>query len=162
MPILSVKDLRQAPGYLFRRAFQLSVAIATEQLATHNLTTVQFASLVGIHEHPGLDATRLSALIKFDKATLTGEIDRLEAKALIERRPHPSDRRARTLHLTREGEKVLREASVAARETREAVLEPLPRAERKQLLTLLNKLIELHADREHIEAQDPEQKVTPP
>lgn len=34
--------------------------------------------------------------------------------------------------------------------------------ERKQLLTLLNKLIELHADREHIEAQDPEQKVTPP
>ena len=112
MPILSVKDLRQAPGYLFRRAFQLSVAIATEQLATHNLTTVQFASLVGIHEHPGLDATRLSALIKFDKATLTGEIDRLEAKALIERRPHPSDRRARTLHLTREGEKVLREASV--------------------------------------------------
>ena len=156
MPILSVKDLRQAPGYLFRRAFQLSVAIATEQLATHNLTTVQFASLVGIHEHPGLDATRLSALIKFDKATLTGEIDRLEAKALIERRPHPSDRRAR------EGEKVLREASVAARETREAVLEPLPRAERKQLLTLLNKLIELHADREHIEAQDPEQKVTPP
>jgi len=75
MPILSVKDLRQAPGYLFRRAFQLSVAIATEQLATHNLTTVQFASLVGIHEHPGLDATRLSALIKFDKATLTGEID---------------------------------------------------------------------------------------
>ena len=84
MPILSVKDLRQAPGYLFRRAFQLSVAIATEQLATHNLTTVQFASLVGIHEHPGLDATRLSALIKFDKATLTGEIDRLEAKALIE------------------------------------------------------------------------------
>ena len=125
MPILSVKDLRQAPGYLFRRAFQLSVAIATEQLATHNLTTVQFASLVGIHAPPGLDATRLSALIKFDNATLTGEIDRLEAKALIERRPHPSDRRARTLHLTREGEKVLREASVAARETREAVLEPL-------------------------------------
>lgn len=162
MPILSIQDLRQAPGYLFRRAFQLSVAIATEQLTPHNLTTVQFASLVAIHEQPGLDATRLSALIKFDKATLTGVIDRLEAKALIERRPHPSDRRARTLHLTREGEQVLREASEAARETREAVLEPLPRAERKQLLTLLNKLIELHADRELLDANDPEQKVMPP
>ncbi len=162
MPTLSIQDLRQAPGYLFRRAFQISVAIAAEQLTPHNLTTVQFASLVGINENPGVDATRLSAIIKFDKATLTGVIDRLEAKELIVRKPHPSDRRARTLHLTRLGERVLREASVAARDTREAVLEPLPRAERKQLLALLTKLIELHADHEHMEAIDPEQKVTPP
>jgi hypothetical protein len=39
---------------------------------------------------------------------------------------------------------VLRDASVAAKQTRDAVLEPLPRAERKQLLLLLQKLIELH------------------
>jgi hypothetical protein len=38
----------------------------------------------------------------------------------------------------------------------------LPRAERKQLLLLLDKLIELHADREQLDAHDPEQKVTPP
>ncbi|MCW5654362.1 MarR family transcriptional regulator [Hydrogenophaga sp.] len=162
MATLSIKDLRQAPGYLFRRAFQISVSIATEQLTPHNLTTVQFASLVGIHEHPGVDATRLSAIIKFDKATLTGVLDRLEAKALIVRQPHPTDRRTRMLFLTQEGERVLAEASIAARDTREAVLEPLPRAERKQLMLLLNKLIALHADRENAETHDPEQKVTPP
>jgi len=88
-------------------------------------------------------------------------IDRLAAKDLIVRMPHPSDRRTRMLFLTEAGEKVLREASVAARETREEVLEPLPRAERKQLLTLLTKLIALHADLENTEANDPEQRVMP-
>lgn len=155
MPI-SINDLRKSPGYLLRRANQISLAVAAEQLMPHKLTAVQFASLVAIDECPGLDATRLSVQINFDRATLTGVIDRLEAKNLLVRKPDPNDRRMRLLYVTTLGAQVLRDASKAARQTKDDILEPLPRAERKQLLTLLDKFVSLHEKRLSAAVDDPE------
>ncbi len=45
------------------------------------------AALVAIHTHPGIDATRLSAVIAFDRSTLGSVIERLETKGYIERKP---------------------------------------------------------------------------
>lgn len=39
--------------------------------------------------------------------TLSGALDRLEARGLVERRPDPDDRRAKTVHLTPAGEEML-------------------------------------------------------
>ena len=78
-----------APGYLFRRMQQIAVAIFVEECKAFDLTPVQYAALVAIHTHPGIDATRLSAVIAFDRSTLGNVIERLEAKALIERKPSP-------------------------------------------------------------------------
>ena len=64
-----------APGYLFRRMQQIAVAIFMEECRDHDLTPVQFAALVAIHTHPGIDATRLSAVIAFDRSTLGNVID---------------------------------------------------------------------------------------
>ena len=71
-----------APGYLFRRMQQIAVAIFVEECKAFDLTPVQYAALVAIHTHPGIDATRLSAVIAFDRSTLGNVIERLEAKAL--------------------------------------------------------------------------------
>ena len=71
-----------APGYLFRRMQQIAVAIFVEECRAYDLTPVQYASLVAIRTHPGIDATRLSAVIAFDRSTLGSVIERLEAKAL--------------------------------------------------------------------------------
>jgi hypothetical protein len=46
-----------APGYLFRRMQQIAVSIFVEECREHDLTPVQFAALVAIHNHPGIDAT---------------------------------------------------------------------------------------------------------
>ncbi len=78
-----------APGYLFRRMQQIAVAIFVEECKAYDLTPVQYASLVSIRTHPGIDATRLSAVIAFDRSTLGSVIERLEAKAYIERKPSP-------------------------------------------------------------------------
>src|SRR5450755_4447613 len=51
-----------APGYLFRRMQQIAVAIFVEECKAYDLTPVQYASLVAIRTHPGIDATRLSDL----------------------------------------------------------------------------------------------------
>ena len=59
-----------APGYLFRRMQQIAVAIFMEECKDFDLTPVQYAALIAIHTHPGIDATRLSAVIAFDRSTL--------------------------------------------------------------------------------------------
>jgi DNA-binding MarR family transcriptional regulator len=147
MPITNVKKLRKSPGFLFRCAHQFAVAIVAEHLTPLNLTSVQFAVLVAINDVPGLDATRLAALVDYDRPTLTGVIDRLEAKGLVMRQPDPNDRRARLLFLTPEGRKTLAAADRAAHQSRDVLLDPLPPEERRQFMQLLEKLVELHASR---------------
>ena len=86
-----------APGYLFRRMQQIAVAIFIEECKAFDLTPVQYAALIAIRTHPGIDATRLSAVIAFDRSTLGSVIERLEAKSYIERKPAPEDKRVKLL-----------------------------------------------------------------
>src|ERR1700720_1319855 len=98
-----------APGYLFRRMQQIAVAIFVEECKAYDLTPVQYAALVAIRTHPGIDATRLSAVIAFDRSTLGNVIERLEAKQWIERKPATEDKRVKLLHLTKSGAALLRD-----------------------------------------------------
>src|ERR1700704_1689895 len=98
-----------APGYLFRRMQQIALSIFVEECKAHDLTPVQFAALVAIHTHPGIDATRLSAVIAFDRSTLGNVIERLEAKNYIERKPSREDKRVKLLYLTKTGAGLLRD-----------------------------------------------------
>src|SRR5262249_1610559 len=91
------------PGYLFRRLQQIAVAIFVEECKSFDLTPVQYAALVAIGTHPGIDATRLSAVIAFDRSTLGNVIERLEAKDYIARRSAREDKRVKLLYLTRSG-----------------------------------------------------------
>src|ERR1700676_3827699 len=98
-----------APGYLFRRMQQIAVAIFVEECRAFDLTPVQYAALIAIHTHPGIDATRLSAVIAFDRSTLGNVIERLETKSFVERKPAREDRRVKLLYLTKAGAALLRE-----------------------------------------------------
>src|ERR1700682_5121737 len=98
-----------APGYLFRRMQQIAVAIFVEECKARDLTPVQYAALVAIRTHPGIDATRLSAVIAFDRSTLGSVIERLEAKDYVERKPAPEDQRVKLVDLTRKGAALLRD-----------------------------------------------------
>src|SRR3979490_3567277 len=89
-----------APGYLFRRMQQIAVAIFVEECKACDLTPVQYAALVAIRTHPGIDATRLSAVIAFDRSTLGSVIERLEAKRHIERIPAAGGSGVKTRPLT--------------------------------------------------------------
>lgn len=63
--------------------------------------------------------------IGVDRTVMTHLIDDLEAKGLVERRPDPADRRARTLVLTTEGSKVHARVQGRLREVERHVLGPL-------------------------------------
>src|SRR5215468_5547323 len=90
---LTMDAVYTKPGYLFRRMQQIAVSIFIEECKAYDLTPVQYAALVAIQTHPGIDATRLSAVIAFDRSTLGNVIERLEAKRFIARKPAAEDRR---------------------------------------------------------------------
>ena len=132
-----------APGYLFRRMQQIAVSIFVEECRPFDLTPVQYAALVAIHTHPGIDATRLSAVIAFDRSTLGNVIERLESKALVERKPSRGDKRVKLLHLTKSGSAVLRDVMPLVDRAQMRMLQPLKAADRKTLLALLTQLVEI-------------------
>src|SRR5690242_5512974 len=145
-----------APGYLFRRMQQIAVALFVEECKAFDLTPVQYAALIAIHTHPGIDATRLSAVIAFDRSTLGSVIERLEAKNLIDRKPSGGDKRVKLLYLTKTGAAILRDVMPSVEKAQARMLQPLKPADRKVLLSLLTQLVDLNneASRVPLRAED--------
>lgn len=153
---ITMDDVYTKPGYLFRRMQQIAVSIFVEECNDFDLTPVQYAALVAIRTHPGIDATRLSLVIAFDRSTLGSVIERLEAKGFIERRPGAADRRVKSLHLTPAGKSILQKVRAAVDRAQERMLAPLKPAERKTLMELLVRLVDLNneASRVPLRAED--------
>jgi DNA-binding MarR family transcriptional regulator len=84
-----------------------------------------------IGEAIGAPASRMVALV-----------DELERRGLVERRPHPSDRRIRTLYLTADGRRLLARGRKVAMEHEEDLMRGMSKADRERLVTLLQKLVE--------------------
>ncbi|UPT87057.1 MarR family transcriptional regulator [Bradyrhizobium barranii subsp. apii] len=155
-PPITIDAVYAAPGYLFRRMQQIAVSIFMEECKAFDLTPVQYAALIAIHTHPGIDATRLSAVIAFDRSTLGSVIERLQAKDFIERKPAPEDKRIKLLYLTKSGAAILREIIPAVERAQARMLEPLKPADRKALMGLLVQLVDLNneASRVPLRAED--------
>jgi len=153
---LTMDAVYTRPGYLFRRMQQIAVAIFVKECKAYDLTPVQYAALVAIHTHPGIDATRLSAVIAFDRSTLGNVIERLEAKRYVERRPAREDRRVKLLYLTRSGATLLRNIMPSVDRAQARMLQPLKSADRKVLMALLSQLVDLNneASRVPLRAED--------
>lgn len=155
-PPVTMDAVYTRPGYLFRRMQQIAVAIFVEECKAFDLTPVQYAALVAIRTHPGIDATRLSAVIAFDRSTLGSVIARLEAKVLVARKPSRDDKRVKLLYLTKAGETLLRDIVPAVDRAQARMLQPLKASDRKALLALLTQLVDLNneASRVPLRAED--------
>jgi MarR family transcriptional regulator, lower aerobic nicotinate degradation pathway regulator len=155
-PPITMDAVYTAPGYLFRRMQQIAVSIFVEECRAFDLTPVQYASLIAIHTHPGIDATRLSAVIAFDRSTLGNVIERLQSKGLIERKSDSEDKRVKLLTITKQGAALLREIMPAVDRAQARMLQPLKPSDRKTLMALLAQLVDLNneASRVPLRAED--------
>jgi DNA-binding MarR family transcriptional regulator len=122
--------------------------------AGHALTTELAAGLaeVGItpREHCvlskalGGDMTQreIGARGGIDKTTMVATVDQLERSGLAERRPAPSDRRARIVAITPRGREVLAQADAVVAGIYDDVLGALPAGERSGFVAALQRLVE--------------------
>lgn len=136
-----LKDmLLTQPGHLIRRAHQISWAVFIDEAG---LTPVQYSTLLVISLNPGIDATRLSELVSFDRATIGSVVERLEDKNLLRRKPGETDRRTKKMFLTPRGQRIVEKVDPMAPRIADRILERLNEKERSQLLRLLGKLVDI-------------------
>jgi MarR family transcriptional regulator, transcriptional regulator for hemolysin len=121
--------------------------------ASYTLTTELTAALEDLGISPRAHAvlaaaasgehtqTELARTVGLDKTTMVVTLDELEAAGLAERRPTPTDRRARVVVVTRAGRRKLRQAEAIGDAIREDVLAALEPGEREAFLGALTRLV---------------------
>ncbi|GAA0933293.1 MarR family winged helix-turn-helix transcriptional regulator [Streptomyces thermoalcalitolerans] len=105
----------------------------------HALTGAQ-ARLLSLLSLEPLPMRKLAQKLKCEPSNVTGIMDRLEARGLVERRPDPSDRRVKLAAATQEGRRVARELREGLRFAREP-LAALSEEERLVLRDLLRRMV---------------------
>ena len=93
-----------------------------------------------LHKGP-LPVNEIGKKVLLTSGSITVAVDRLERKGLVERRAHGTDRRARIVHLTKEGRKLITRAYTQhAADLERLVSASLTSRERAILIRLLKKI----------------------
>ena len=93
-----------------------------------------------LHKGP-LPVNEIGKKVLLTSGSITVAVDRLEKRGLVERRAHGTDRRARIVHLTIEGRKLINAYLWGARRRYgKLAAASLTKAERKTLISLLKKI----------------------
>jgi DNA-binding MarR family transcriptional regulator len=138
------KRLVEMPGHLIRRLHQISFALFLSEAKGFGVTPVQYAALVAIDSHPGIDQTALCNMIAFDRTTIGGVVGRLQRKKLITRANSAHDRRMKALYITPAGRRLIREIAPAVRATQRLILAPLKSQQRSAFIGMLKHLVHLN------------------
>ena len=83
-----------------------------DKAKAYGLTLPQWKTLGAIRKHDSVTQVALSSELDIDAMTLSGILDRMEKRGLIERFVHPDDSRAKLARLTPEGLELVSAAQV--------------------------------------------------
>jgi DNA-binding MarR family transcriptional regulator len=137
---VDTRYLQTLMGYNARRAALSIIELFLERLAPYGLKPVDFSVMSTIGHNPGVTSRQLCATLNLLPPNLVGLIQSLESRGLIERQPHPHDGRAVGLHATPKGLALMQQAEITASELELEKTAKLTPAERKTLLSLLQKI----------------------
>ena len=116
-------------------------AYAEKSISESEMCGSDFAVLEALLHKGPLPVNEIGKKVLLTSGSITVAVDRLEAKALVERRAHGTDRRARIVHLTKEGRRLItRVYADHAADMEGLASASLTRAERKALIHLLKKI----------------------
>lgn len=106
------------------------------------LTRAQWQVLAHLARNEGIHQGGLAEILELEPISLGRILDRLQSAGLVERRPHPKDRRVWLLFLRPKAHPVLEQMRAIGVATRAEALAGLPEAEREQLLLTLSAMKE--------------------
>jgi len=116
-------------------------AFAEKSISELEMCSSDFAVLEALLHKGSLPVNEIGRKVLLTSGSITVAVDRLESKGLVERRAHKTDRRARIVHLTKEGRKLItRVYAEHAADMERLASESLTRDERKTLIHLLKKI----------------------
>jgi len=121
-------------------------ARAVQAYAEHSVSDMEmcgsdFAVLEALLHKGPLPVNEIGRKVLLTSGSITVAVDRLESKGLVERRTPGTDRRAKIVHLTKEGRKLIaRVYANHAEDMEQLASASLSKAERETLIRLLKKI----------------------
>jgi DNA-binding MarR family transcriptional regulator len=132
-PLRSVGFTISSSGYAIARRFR-------QILAPLELEPREFALLRAVGAAEGQSQQAIGEELQIPASRMVAFVDALEARGLLERRRNREDRRARALHLTAGGRRLLSRAFALAASHERDLCARLSDEEREQLLDLLQRI----------------------
>lgn len=126
---------------------QLSFAIQRllgEIAAEHDLSITQLR-LLGILRDREPAMLDLAHLLRLEKSSVTGLIDRAERRGLVERAPAPHDGRGIHVRLTAEGRRLTEQGEAQVNDAVSQLLAAIPARDRDRLTALAGTVVREHA-----------------
>jgi MarR family transcriptional regulator, 2-MHQ and catechol-resistance regulon repressor len=148
VPGMSVNKLESLTGgtgvhvfLVLWKAARAAQAYAEKRVVELEMCGSDFAVLEALLHKGPLPINEIGKKVLLTSGSITVAVDRLETKGLVERRAHGTDRRARIVHLTKAGKKLItRVYADHAADMEKLASSSLTRAERKTLIDLLKKI----------------------
>lgn len=144
---MHLSDMYQRPGFLLRRAHQISASIFESACANLDLTQAQYGALTVLASEPGIDQSRLARALAFDKVTALRVLRGLEERGLVTRAMSQTNRRQMVVRLTTAGKRLLKQAEKPVQEAYARLMAPLAARERQAFIQLLQVMTDgLHTE----------------
>ena len=137
----SLDALYRRPGFLLRRAHQISAAIFLEEAAGLGITTTQYGTMIVLRARGSLDQVGIATLVGIDRSTTALVVSKLEESGYIQRRDDAIDRRRKVITLSKAGHVMLDRVSTPAQRARERALEPFSARDAANFLALLERFV---------------------
>ncbi|MCI4661417.1 MAG: MarR family transcriptional regulator [Neomegalonema sp.] len=140
-------DRTRSAGYLTNHAARLFALALHERIRPLGLAPAQFMTLLELWEQDGRTQSELVARLDVEQATMANTLARMERDKLIERRPHPKDRRAYLIYLTERARELREPATRAAAQVNDRAFEGIEESDILAFLKVIGRVI-LNLDRD--------------
>lgn len=144
--------LRAPLGYLIHEVARLMKRRFEDEARAHDITLPQWRTLAQIASDDHVTQAALAAAIDADPMTMSGILDRLDKRGLIERFPDPSDSRAKLARLTPAGRDLHETARRVGTVMYDAAMDGVAKADQDVVIAALSRM------RENLIGQPAEQK----
>ena len=124
-------------GFLLHDAARLLRKRFEQRSRSSGLTRSQWQVLAYLAAHEGIHQGALAELLDIEAITLVRLLDKMEARGLVERRRHPTDRRIWQLFLKPDARPLLDLMKVTGKVTRDEAFKGMTEAEQERLLQTL-------------------------
>ncbi len=138
--------LRAQTSWLINQIALSANRLVTEGLAGAGTRRYHYSLLAALDEGGPASQAELSRRTVIDRSDMVAAINELVEQGYVERSADPADRRRNVVTMTPDGRRRLHQLDGLLAEVQDQLLAPLSLQERTDLITLLTRLVDHHAN----------------
>lgn len=127
-------------GFLIHDVSRMRRSAYDQFMKPLGITRAQWWVLAHLSRHDGMMQTQLADVLEVGKASLGDVIEGLESGGWVERRPDPSDKRAKRVYLTKPAQGLIKRMTVMEHDFNSQILRDVNPSERNELIRSLLKI----------------------